>query len=204
VVVHIQLNENLQNEDDALILICHSIQSCLKRRQQQNGEKFPAHREERVALPTSPTFSVRSKIMRIAFLSPLALGAVVLAALAHPVVLWAGEPARLTGTQMDAVTAGAVAVGVGAWATADGTSAYAYTSTSTTVFSTPNDNVEIGRGLGSAGACCGSSTDTDVQTAYSAEGDKVIAHSNVHDHHTPRFSFSQGHITVIAIDVPFH
>ncbi len=45
--------------------------------------------------------------MRMTLLSPLALGAVVFAALAHPVVLWAAEPVRLTGTQMDAVTAGA-------------------------------------------------------------------------------------------------
>jgi hypothetical protein len=50
-------------------------------------------------------------------LSPLALGAVAFAALAEPVVLSAAEPARLTGTQMDAVTVGALAVGVGAWAT---------------------------------------------------------------------------------------
>ena len=58
--------------------------------------------------------------MRITLLSPLALGAAVFAALAQPVVLWAAEPVRLTGTQMDAVTAGAaVAVGVGASATAE-------------------------------------------------------------------------------------
>ena len=55
--------------------------------------------------------------MRTTLLSGLALGAVVFAALAQPVVLWAAEPVRLTGTQMDAVTAGAIAVGVGAWAT---------------------------------------------------------------------------------------
>ena len=83
--------------------------------------------------------------------------------------------ARLTGAQMDAVTAGAVAVGVGASATADGSDAGTYTSTSTTVFSTPDGNVEIGRGFEKAVACCGSSTDTDVQTAYSAEGDKKLS-----------------------------
>ena len=142
--------------------------------------------------------------MRITLLSPLALGAVVFAALAQPLVLWAAEPVRLTGTQMDAVTAGAVAVGVGASATAEGSNTGTYTSTSTRVFSTPNGNVEIGRGFGKAVACCGSSTDTDVQTGYYAEGDKVIVHSNVHDHDTPRFSFSNGHITVIAIDIPSH
>ncbi|SFH54815.1 hypothetical protein SAMN05216299_12116 [Nitrosospira sp. Nsp14] len=43
--------------------------------------------------------------MRMTLLSPLALGA-----LAEPVVLSAAEPVRLTGTKMDAVTAGAVAV----------------------------------------------------------------------------------------------
>ena len=142
--------------------------------------------------------------MRMTLLSPLALGAVIFTALAQPLVLWAAEPVRLTGTQMDAVTAGAVAIGVGAWATADGSNTSTYTSTSTTVFSTPKGNVDIGLGFGKAVACCGSSSNTDVQTAYSAEGDKVIAHSNVHDHDTPRFSFSNGHITVIVIDVPSH
>ncbi|SFH54879.1 hypothetical protein SAMN05216299_12122 [Nitrosospira sp. Nsp14] len=142
--------------------------------------------------------------MRMTLLSPLALGVVVFAALAQPVVLWAAEPVRLTGTEMDTVTAGSVAVGVAAFATAEGSNTRTYSSTSTTVFSTPKNNVEIGRGVGKAVACCGWSSDTDVQTAYSAEGDKVIAHSNVHDHHTPRFSFSQGHITVIVIDVPSH
>jgi hypothetical protein len=142
--------------------------------------------------------------MRKTLLSPLALGAVVFAALAQPVVLLAAEPAKLTGTQMDAVTAGAVAVGVQATATADGSSTSTYTSTSTTVFSTPKGNVEIGRGFGKAVACCGSSADTNVTTTYSAEGDKVIAHSNIHDHDTPHRSFSTGHITVIAIDVPSH
>ena len=142
--------------------------------------------------------------MRRTLLSPLALGVVVFAALAQPLVLRAAEPARLTGTQMDAVTAGAVAVAVGASATAEGSNTSTYTSTLTTVFSTPNGNVEIGRGFGKAVACCGSSSDTDVQTAYSADGDKVIAHSNVHDRDTPQFSFSSGHITVIVIDVPSH
>ena len=56
--------------------------------------------------------------MRITLLSSLALGAVVFVALAESAV-WAAEPVTLTGTQMDAVTAGAVAVGVGAWATAE-------------------------------------------------------------------------------------
>ena len=140
--------------------------------------------------------------MRTTLLSPLALGAVVFAALGAPVVLCAAEPVRLTRTQMDAVTAGAVAIGMGALAVADSTDAYTSTSTSTTVFSTPKGNVEIGQGFGKAYACCGPSADTDVQTAYSAEGDKVIAHSNVHDHDTPRFSFSTGHITVIAVDIP--
>jgi hypothetical protein len=142
--------------------------------------------------------------MRITLLSSLAFGAVVFAALAEPVFLSAAEPVRLTGAQMDAVTAGAVAVAVGALATADSSSSYTSTSASTKVFSTPKNNVDIGLGFGEAVACCGSSADTRIQTAYSAEGDKVIAHSNVHDHHTPRFSFSQGHITVIAIDVPSH
>ena len=141
--------------------------------------------------------------MKITLLSPLALGAVVFAALAHPLILCAAEPARLTGTQMDAVTAGAVAVGVEASATANGSNGYVSTTTSTTVHSTPNGNVEIGKGFGKAVAF-GSGADTDVQTAYSAEGDKAIVHSNVHDHDTPRFSFSTGHITVIVIDRPDH
>ncbi len=140
--------------------------------------------------------------MRITLLSPLALRAVVFVALAESVVVGAGEPGRLTGAQMDAVTAGTVAVGVGAWATADGSNAYASSSTSTTVFTTPTGTVDIGRGFGRAAACCGSGTYTDVQTAYYAEGDKVIAHSTVNDTSTPLFSFSNGVTTVIAVDIP--
>jgi hypothetical protein len=140
--------------------------------------------------------------MRTTLLSPLALGAVIFAALAEPVVLWAAEPMRLTGTQMDTVTAGAVTVGVSAWATADGSSAGTYTSTSTTVFSTPKNNVDIGLGFGKAVACCDSSSDTGVQTTYYAEGDKVIVNSTVNDTSTPQFSFSHGVTTVIAVDVP--
>jgi hypothetical protein len=140
--------------------------------------------------------------MRKTLLSPLAVGAVVFAALAQPAVSWAAEPVRLTGTQMDAVTAGAVAVGVGAWATAEGSNTGASISTSTTVFSTPTGTVDIGLGFGKAVACCSLSADTGVQTTYSAEGDKVIANSTVNDTSTPQFSFSNGVTTVIAVDVP--
>jgi hypothetical protein len=137
-----------------------------------------------------------------ALLSPLVLGAVVFAALTKPVVLWAAEPVRLTGTQMDAVTAGAVAIGMGALAVADGSNTYTYTSTSTTVISTPKNNVDIGLGFGKAYACCGSSSDTSVQSAYYAEGDKVTAHGVVINTDTPQFSFSHGVTTVIAVDIP--
>ena len=140
--------------------------------------------------------------MRAALLSPLALRAVVFAALMESAVLWAAEPIRLTGTQLDTVTAGAVAVGMSSWAAADGSSARTYTSTSTTVITTPKNVVSIGLGLGKAYACCGSSSETSVQSSYYAEGDKVIAHSLVTDTHTPRFSLSHGITTVIAIDIP--
>jgi hypothetical protein len=142
--------------------------------------------------------------MRTIILSPLALGAVVFAALMEPAVLWAAEPVRLTGAQMDTVTAGTVAVGMAASAIADGPNARAHTSTSTTVISTPKNIVDIGLGFGKAYACCGSSTDTGVQSAYYAEGDIVIAHSIVKDTHNPQFSASHGVTTVIAIDIPFH
>lgn len=140
--------------------------------------------------------------MKSALLSPLAVGVVVFAALMESPVLWAAEPVRLTGTQMDTVTAGAVAVGMAAGASADGSTARTYTSTSTTVMTTPNNVVSVGLGFGKAYACCGSSTDTSVQSSYYAEGDRVIAHSIVTETHTPRFSLSHGITTVIAIDIP--
>jgi hypothetical protein len=59
---------------------------------------------------------------------------------------------------------------------------YTYTSTSTRAFSTPKDNVDIGLGFGRAVACRGSSSDTEIQTAHYAKGDKDIANSIVHDH----------------------
>jgi hypothetical protein len=103
---------------------------------------------------------------------------------------------------MDAVTAGTVAVGVGAWATADGSNSYTSTSTSTFTYSTPKNNVDIGLGFGEAYACCGSSADTNVQTAYYAEGDRVIANSVENNISNPIFSQSHGFISVIAVDIP--
>jgi hypothetical protein len=141
-------------------------------------------------------------MIRIALFSPLALGAVAFFALAEPVVLWAAEPVRLTGTQMDAVTAGTIAIGMGALAVADGSNTYTYTNTSTTVISTPKNNVNIGLGFGTAVACCGSNTGTSVQAAYYAEGDRVIASSIITDTRTSQFSFSHGVTTVIAVDSP--
>lgn len=140
--------------------------------------------------------------MRTTLLSPLALGAMFFVALGEPVALWAAEPVRLTETQMDAVTAGTVAVGMGAWATADGYNTYTstYTNTFTTVISTPTNTVDIGLGFGTAVACCGTGTDTNVQATYYAEGDRVTAHSLVGDTRTPLFSFSYGITTVIAVD----
>lgn len=142
--------------------------------------------------------------MRTTLLSPLALGAVVFAALAEPAVLWAAEPVRLMGTQMDAVTAGAAGVLVVASATADGSNEYVATSASTTAFSTPSNIADVAVGHGTAVACCGSSGDTNVQTVYYAEGDIVIAHSTVIDIDTSLFSVSHGVIAVVAIDVPSH
>ncbi|WP_430233664.1 hypothetical protein [Nitrosomonas communis] len=130
------------------------------------------------------------------------LSTVVFTALAKSAVLWAAEPVRLSETQMDAVTAGTVAVGVGAWATADGSNSYTSTSTSTFTFSTPKNNVDIGLGFGEAVACCGSSADTDVQTAYYAEGDRIAAHSTVNNISNPVFSQSRGVVTAIAVDIP--
>lgn len=134
--------------------------------------------------------------------SAFAFSAMTSVAQAEPTAMKQSEPMRLAAQQMDAVSAGTVAVGVFSSATADGSNAYASSSTSTTVFSTPTGTVEIGLGFGGAVACCGSDTYTDVQTSYYAEGDKVIAHSTVNDTSTPRFSFSNGVTTVIAVDVP--
>jgi hypothetical protein len=105
---------------------------------------------------------------------------------------------------MDSVTAGTVAVGMAASAIADGPNARAHTSTSTTVISTPKNVVDIGLGFAKAYACCGSSADSGVQTAYHADGDIVIAHSIIKDNHTPVSSFSIGVTTVIAINIPAH
>lgn len=140
--------------------------------------------------------------MRTALFSPLALGTVVFFVLAEPAALGAAEPVKLTETQMDAVAAGTVAVVMNALTTADGANTSTYTSTSTTVFSTPGSIVDIGLGFGTAVACCGSGTDTSVQTVYDAEGDKVISNSTVNDISNPLFSLSNGVTTVIAVDVP--
>lgn len=133
--------------------------------------------------------------MRKTLFSPLALGAVVFAALAQPVI---AEPVRLTGTQMDAITAGTTAVGVGAWATGT-TSA----STSTSTFVKSNNVAEIGVGHGKATGS-GSGANSDVNTGYYSDAGKVIAHSTSHDVHTPRFSVSHGTVVVVGVNVPSH
>jgi hypothetical protein len=141
---------------------------------------------------------IRSTIMKKTLLSPLALGAVVFAALAQPVIVSAAEPVRLSGTQMDTVTAGTTAVGVGAWAT--GTTS---TSASTSTSVKSNGVVEIGVGHGRA-VGSGSGADSHVSTGYYSDAGKVIAHSTSHDIHNPRFSFSHGSVVVIGINVPSH
>lgn len=140
--------------------------------------------------------------MKTSLLSRLVLGAVVFAALAKSAVLWAAEPVRLTETQMDVVTAGAIVVGVSALATADGSNTNTYTSTSTTVISSPMNIVDIGLASGTAVACCGSGTYTDVQTTYYAEGDKVIANSININTSTPMLSYSYGITSVIVVNYP--
>jgi hypothetical protein len=140
--------------------------------------------------------------MRTTLLSLLALNTVVFAALAEPAGLWAAEPERLTESQMDAVTAGAVVVGMSATAIADFPTYTTYTSTntSTTVISAPSNIVEIGLGSGQAVACCGPDTYTAVQSTYYAEGDHVIANSVNVNTTNPIFSKSFGRITVIEIN----
>jgi hypothetical protein len=136
--------------------------------------------------------------MRKTLLSPLALGAVVFAALAQPVIVFAAEPVSLTGTQMDAVTAGRTGVTVNAEATGD-TSASASTST----FAKANNVVELGVGHGTAVAS-GSGADTDVKTTYSSDAGRVIAHTAGHDVNNRNFSISHETVAVIGINAPSH
>ena len=139
--------------------------------------------------------------MRTTLLLRLVLSALISTALVESAI--SAEPMKLAEAQMDVVTAGTVAVGVGAWATADSSNSYTSTSTSTFTHSTPKNNVDIGLGFGEAYACCGSSADTDVQTAYYAEGDRVIANSTENSMSTPIFSYSNGLTSVIAVDNPW-
>jgi hypothetical protein len=142
--------------------------------------------------------------MRIISLVGSALAFVAMTSPVHaePTILRAAEPLRLTETQMDVVSAGTTAVTTGASATAEGSNTHTYTSTSTTVIGTPLNIVSAGLGSAKAYACCGSSTDTDVQTGYYSDGDVVIANSIVNDASDPVSSSSNGVITVIAVDVP--
>ncbi|SFU30602.1 hypothetical protein SAMN05216417_10187 [Nitrosospira multiformis] len=121
---------------------------------------------------------------------------------AEPTIVRAAEPLRLTETQMDVVSAGTTVVTTGASATAEGSNTHTYTSTSTTVIGTPLNIVSAGLGSAKAYACCGSGTDTNVQTGYYSDADIVIANSLVNDASNPVSSSSNGVITVIAVDVP--
>jgi len=148
---------------------------------------------------------VKNKIMNKNLLSLLALYTVIFAAFLKPAALWAAEPERLTASQMDTVTAGAVVIGMTAMAIA-GLSPYptytSYTSTTTwtTVINPPTNIVQIGLGFGKAVACCGQGTYTDVQSMYYAEGDRVIANNMNINTTTPVFSSSFGFTTVIVVN----
>lgn len=109
-------------------------------------------------------------------------------------------PVRLTDRQMDAVTAGAIVVSVDALATALGDTTYTITDTSALVIS--RGRVELGFGRGSAFACCGTDTFTDVTTSAFADGDIVIIRSGGVEIRTPQYSAEKGWISVVSIDLP--
>lgn len=105
-------------------------------------------------------------------------------------------PLRLTDTEMDGVTAGAVAVRVDASASAisSAQSTYAETNTRTRVVSLPT--VEIGFGIGQAYASGGEVNSADVSVSGYGDGGHVSIRGRVRTFDVPQGSLSIGMISV--------
>jgi hypothetical protein len=119
---------------------------------------------------------------------------------AAPDLSSASGPISLTEYQMDHVTAGIVEVSVLAEALALGEVAIVDTDTFT--FAQATRYVEVGFGRGSAFACCGPDTYTDVVTNASADGDIVIVRDGSVEIRTPQFSAEKGWISIVSVELP--
>ena len=146
----------------------------------------------------------RMRIARVVF-SFLTVGAMVGVVLADPVITNSPRPARLTEAQMDAVTAGEVLVSVDALAVARGPHTNTRADTQTTALA--GRLVDVGIGVGTAIACCGALSATDVSTSASAEGGQtVISSERNHGSDTPLYSYKAGTAVIVSVKHPegFH
>ncbi|EAR21771.1 hypothetical protein [Nitrococcus mobilis] len=84
---------------------------------------------------------------------------------------------RLTNRQLDTVSAGDIGVTATAVAVASGIPTYTLTQTIASVTRSPYGTVEMGHAWGTAYACCGPYTDTEVSTDAYADGAFVLGTS---------------------------
>jgi hypothetical protein len=123
-------------------------------------------------------------------------------ALAEPVTGKESGPERLTGSQMDIITAGTAAVATDANAAAVGDSTYAYTKTKTYAFSTPGDIVQVGLGGGLAYASGSSDADATVKTTSYGDGAIVVGKNFEVEKSSPLSSWAIGGGVIVAVNPP--
>lgn len=134
------------------------------------------------------------------FLCGLAFSALASTALAESVSDDAKGPLKLTESQLDTVTAGALFVFAEAVASTVGTGGLTYAGTETRT--TSGRYVELGFGRAKALACCGPETTVDVSLDGGADGLIVREIGNARVIRTPTYSLAFGWIVVISINPP--
>jgi hypothetical protein len=134
------------------------------------------------------------------FLCWLAFSATASFAQAEPASDNVEGPLKLTESQMDAVSAGALYVLAEAEASAVGEGGFTYTGTETHTHS--GQHVETGFGRAKALACCGAETAADVSLEGGADGMIVKEVNKRVVIQTPSYSIALGWIIVISINPP--
>lgn len=108
------------------------------------------------------------------------------------------QPVKLTDSELDTLTAGAVYVSADAWALAIGDGPYAGVDTETHTGGA--GFVEWGFGRATAVACCGPQTDANVSFNAFADGTNVTVVSHVIGLRGPQYATATGFIYVVSIN----
>lgn len=115
--------------------------------------------------------------------------------------LTSAEPVRLSSSEMDSVTAGAISVTAIANASAVGINTIAQTSANTNVRSFVKNGVtvEIGYGVASAYACCSANTAATASTSATSDGKIVFLKQINSNNTTPDSTAAFSSIYIVSI-----